>query len=64
MFTGSTVASQDAVRWYELTDQYAAAVVAVQRGDAAARARMLAMYAELKNFAQSQGQPFPKGLSA
>ncbi|MCU4119258.1 hypothetical protein N8A90_09225 [Variovorax sp. N23] len=62
MFNGSTVASQDAARWYELTDQYAAAVVAVQRGDAAARVRMLAMYAELKRFAQSQGQPFPRGI--
>jgi hypothetical protein len=64
MFNDSAVASQDAARWYELTDQYAAAVVAVQRGDAAARARMLAMYAELKSFAQRQGQPFPQGLQA
>jgi hypothetical protein len=64
MFNGSTVASSDAARWYDLTDQYAAAVLAVQRGDLAARAQLHAVYAELKNLAHLQGRSFPSAMQA
>jgi hypothetical protein len=64
MFTGSTVVSPDAARWYDLTDQYAAAVLAVQRGDFAARVQLHAVYAELKNLAHSQGRTFPSAMQA
>jgi hypothetical protein len=62
MFTGSTVTSPDAARWYDLTDQYAAAVLALQRGDFAARAQLYAVYAELKYLAQLQGRTFPSAM--
>ncbi|MGJ7492087.1 hypothetical protein [Variovorax sp. ZT4R33] len=47
-------------RWHELTDRYAAAVAAFQRGDAAAREQLRAAYNELRHLTRSEGLPFPE----
>ena len=58
MFNGAMSALPEA-RWHELTDRYAAAVAAFQRGDAAARDRVRMAYDELRHLASSEGLPFP-----
>lgn len=52
--------AHDAVQWHRLTDEYAAALVSLQRGDSDARARVSAAYKELCDHTTPPEEP-PNG---
>ncbi|RZL59988.1 MAG: hypothetical protein EOP75_00010 [Variovorax sp.] len=47
--SGADALEVDASTWYSLTDQYAAAIFAMERGEPHARERVLAVYEKLRN---------------